>query len=384
MLLSRRNFLRASALLTLDSMLSGCTSAGLKTLFPASEQKLVTSDASGTILISNLDGKYQKRISTSLSAAHGYLTFGRRSQLLVIEKTGASMALVDIEEGRLLEQIPAGTGRNFYGHGAWSKGLNLYYTTEASTQPADNMGVIVVRDPKSLKPVGEFSSFGFFPHDLHVFEEEGLIAVCNAGSDHGSVSNIVFFDLKTGEKKREIYAEREDVVFGHFSAVGLNSIAVSTQGNFFKDLEEIKRMRLQAYLSKSQAEKDAAHAKEESLKFPLATPTYIVSSAGKVEALDAEGFFPDSIGGFSVEANGQFIAVSHGPTHHVAFYNQQTRKLAAAVKFPAHLMPSAIAAISNGDFVVGCLDGSVWKVSVPGFSLGKLFQGVHSAHAIWV
>ena len=75
--------------------------------------------------------------------------------------------------------ISAATGRHFYGHGCLSADKSVLFTTENDYDAVK--GVIGIRDAKDFQSVGEYSSYGIGPHDIHLMPDGKTLVVANGG-----------------------------------------------------------------------------------------------------------------------------------------------------------------------------------------------------------
>jgi len=129
---------------------------------------------------------------------HGLTPSPHDDRLMVLfEKHGPGACVVDLQEGTTVHTLTAGSGRQFYGHGAFSRDGSLLFCTETDLSDG-NRGVIAVRDGRDFGDLGEFPSYGIAPHDCVLTSGGDVLVVANGGSPvdgDGPAPNISFVDV---------------------------------------------------------------------------------------------------------------------------------------------------------------------------------------------
>ncbi|MBZ0136395.1 MAG: DUF1513 domain-containing protein [Planctomycetes bacterium] len=122
-----------------------------------------------------------------------------RTRVAVFAKWGPGGCEVDLGEKRVIRDIQATPGREFYGHGAWSKdGQTLYAVESEPRSQGAYAGYVVVRDAADMKVLGEFPTFGKMPHDCHILDEGKTLAITNGGGTGDDEEGCVtFVDIET-------------------------------------------------------------------------------------------------------------------------------------------------------------------------------------------
>lgn len=93
-------------------------------------------------------------------------------------RPGNWAAVVDLRDGRVVDERRATPGRHFYGHGVFSPDGDQIITPENDFERG--IGVMVVRDARSLEVIGEFPSGGIGPHEVKWLRPDVLV-VANGG-----------------------------------------------------------------------------------------------------------------------------------------------------------------------------------------------------------
>jgi hypothetical protein len=219
-------------------------------------------------------------------------------------------------------------------------------------------GVVVVRDPESLKVVGEFSSHGFDAHDMVVMEEEGLLAVHNFRDLSHQRSNLVFLDLATGKLVKEIKVPHESIDIRHITYLDRGRILASARRQDFR--------KPNAPLSLAQ----------EPLLFDLEKGCLPFRGGAQDKRL---------IDGFNVCVNQalEVVAISHEGTRSIAFYKLNSMQLLSVIQTKDEY-PQSITAIDGGGFLIGFHDGNFFQTENKEFrSLRQSFLGsIPSEHAL--
>lgn len=147
---------------------------------------------------------------------------------LVFEKKGPGCCLVDLRGGRVLREIPARPGRQFYGHGVFNKDGAFLFCTETYTEDGSMRGVIAVRDSNTLEWKGDLPSYGHAPHDVVLAPDLQHLVITNGGGTKasGHVPNLAWVDLRTHKPMRRLGFDRDDVNAGHVAVAANGHVAV--------------------------------------------------------------------------------------------------------------------------------------------------------------
>jgi uncharacterized protein len=143
------------------------------------------------------------------------------ARLVLFEKHGPGACVVDLRRGEVVHTLEAGPGREFYGHGAFSRDGSLLYCTETDVTDGYR-GVLAVRDGRDFRLLGELPSYGIAPHDCALWGDGDTLVVCNGGSPVGTdehAPNVAFVDLSTEALLESVRPSSPRINTGHL-AVG--------------------------------------------------------------------------------------------------------------------------------------------------------------------
>lgn len=169
----------------------------------------------------------------SLSRAEiGFLAHGvavdpqRPACAVVFEKWGPGAALVDLAQARHVSPILATRGREFYGHGTFTKGGDALLVVE--TDLATKAGVISVRHRDSHEVSGEFPSYGAAPHDCVLVDDGRTLVVTNGGGELGSSDApcVTYVDVATQTLREKVTFSDPKINTGHIAIAADGSFAV--------------------------------------------------------------------------------------------------------------------------------------------------------------
>jgi len=149
----------------------------------------------------------------------------RTDHAAIFEKHGKGACYADLSAPKVLRRITTAKNRQFYGHGAFSPDGSLLYSVE-SVMDQDLKGVLIVRDGKTFKPLGEFPTFGTAPHDCLLLEGGATMVVTNGGGpiDSDDLPCISYVDAASEKLIERIELESPKFNTGH--------IAVTSAGDF--------------------------------------------------------------------------------------------------------------------------------------------------------
>ncbi|MEX1365987.1 MAG: DUF1513 domain-containing protein, partial [Nannocystaceae bacterium] len=161
--------------------------------------------------------------------AHGLTPSPHDDALLVLfEKRGPGACVVDLRAGVVAQVLQAGQGRQFYGHGVFSKDGSLLYCVE--TDLADGYrGVLSVRDGRDFQVLGELPSYGVAPHDCALWGDGNVLVVTNGGTPVGNEQdrpNVAFVDLRTNALLESVRPTNPWINTGHVAVGSGGEIAV--------------------------------------------------------------------------------------------------------------------------------------------------------------
>ncbi|MCB9933181.1 MAG: DUF1513 domain-containing protein [Planctomycetes bacterium] len=257
---SRRSFLHASAL---AAFLAGCSGGGSNNAAPAAnapsnepagndapEPEKVSYEPSnpGTLigpgtrerdgkrehwlalvdlkLVDKFVSKEAKPVLIPMSFfGHGVLPHPlERTRVAIFAKWGPGACEIDLAAKQVTREIQPTAGREFYGHGAWSKDGKLLYGVEAEPRKEGAYdGYVVIRDADDMRVLGEFPTFGKAPHDCHILDDGKTLAITNGGGgpDSDVPGCVTFVDIAS-----EKLLERVEVpvmMAGHLAITGRSS-----------------------------------------------------------------------------------------------------------------------------------------------------------------
>ncbi len=139
-------------------------------LFPDGSFRLAGLDEAGEILFA-----LPLPARGHAAAAHPF-----KAQAVAFARRPGTFALViDCATGSELARLRAPEGRHFYGHGTFSADGARFFATENDYEAGE--GRISVWDAKSFERLGEFSSGGIGPHDMHLMPDGQTLVVANGG-----------------------------------------------------------------------------------------------------------------------------------------------------------------------------------------------------------
>jgi hypothetical protein len=150
------------------------------------------------------------------------------ARLLLFEKHGPGACVVDLRQGEVVHTLAAGPGREFYGHGAFSRDGSLLYCTETDVTDGYR-GVLAVRDGRDFRLLGELPSYGMAPHDCALVGDGDVLVVCNGGAPVGSdehAPNVAFVDLKREALLESVRPTSPRVNTGHLAVTREGGLAV--------------------------------------------------------------------------------------------------------------------------------------------------------------
>jgi len=133
-------------------------------------------------------------------------------------------------------------GRHFFGHGTFSAGGRLLYTTENDYE--QGQGVIGVRDATGgYQQIGELSGYGVGPHDLALLSDGRTVVIANGGilthpdSPREEMNlatmepSLVYVDLETGDllEEHKLAAGLHQLSIRHLTVAGKDTVVFGCQ-----------------------------------------------------------------------------------------------------------------------------------------------------------
>ena len=110
------------------------------------------------------------------AAAHPSLA----EAIVFARRPGRFALVVDCSRGNSVARLESPPNRHFYGHGAFSAGGNLLFTTENDFESGQGR-IGVWNRSLGYRRVGEFSSGGVGPHEIVAVRDAGILVVANGG-----------------------------------------------------------------------------------------------------------------------------------------------------------------------------------------------------------
>ena len=140
-----------------------------------------------------------------------------RTRVAVFSKWGPGACEIDLAAKQVTREIEPTAGREFYGHGAWSKdGKTLYGVEAEPRKQGDYDGYIVIRDADNMQVLGEFPTFGKAPHDCHILDDGKTLAITNGGAqESGDLGCVTFVDIASQTLLERV--EVPEMMAGHLA-----------------------------------------------------------------------------------------------------------------------------------------------------------------------
>lgn len=111
-------------------------------------------------------------------------------------RPGTFGMVIDCRNGQVLTRLEAPQGRHFYGHGIFTRDGSLLFTPENDYEVGQ--GRIGVWDvARGYARVGDFSSEGIGPHDIHLLPNADVLVVANGGIETHPESGRTKLNLPT-------------------------------------------------------------------------------------------------------------------------------------------------------------------------------------------
>ncbi|MHC4841749.1 MAG: DUF1513 domain-containing protein [Planctomycetota bacterium] len=127
-----------------------------------------------------------------------------RRGVLVFEKKGPGGAEVDLKESKIINRIPPSADHEFYGHGGYSSDGKTVFATEYHEETY--VGKMTVRDATDFKVIGDFPTYGEWPHDCQFIDDGKIVAITNGGGSveeasksASAIPNVAYVEVATGK-----------------------------------------------------------------------------------------------------------------------------------------------------------------------------------------
>jgi hypothetical protein len=145
----------------------------------------------------------------------------------VFEKKGKGACYVDLKKLEVVKRITTEKNQHFYGHGAYSADASLLYAAEALLDDAYK-GMLVVRDGRTFKHLGEFPTYGTAPHDCMLLEDGKTMVITNGGGliDSDDMPCVTYVDVATEKLLDKIELESPRFNTGHLAMTAKHDLAV--------------------------------------------------------------------------------------------------------------------------------------------------------------
>jgi hypothetical protein len=130
--------------------------------------------------ITDLSGKTLRDIQLP-ARGHGVcLNHDHTLAAVFARRPGTFVWIVAPGSGEVVRKITAPTGRHYYGHGVFSADSRLLLCSENAYERGDGrIGAYDCHD--SFRHIGEFSSGGIGPHEIHLLRDGETLVVANGG-----------------------------------------------------------------------------------------------------------------------------------------------------------------------------------------------------------
>lgn len=148
--------------------------------------------------------------------------------LLVFEKHGPGACALDLESGAVRHVLETSSGREFYGHGAFSPDGRRLYCTETDVEHG-NIGYVAIRDGQTFEYLGDFPTHGLAPHDCELRDAGRTLVVANGGSATGSDEDrpcVAWVDVEGGELLRRELIPADHLNAGHLALTSAGDLVV--------------------------------------------------------------------------------------------------------------------------------------------------------------
>ncbi len=225
--MERRDVLRGAALLTLQTAVLGSAGCARKmrsrkgTILGAG--RFLDKDTGRTtylLALFDLDRGGTKTVPMTFFG-HGFAADPKAPHRgIIFEKKGPGCCEVDLAAGTVVRPIETAANRAFYGHGAFSADGQLLFATENRLDTKD--GLIVVRDSRTLRELGQFPTYGKSPHDCQLIDAGRTLAITNGGgriedSSEEAAPSVTFVEVAGAKLLERLTFETPRINAGHLA-----------------------------------------------------------------------------------------------------------------------------------------------------------------------
>ena len=235
--ITRRGFISGSGLSIASAGLVGWRPRQRQTLFLSAHH-----DHRQRPHVSAFDASGRLRFRLPIaSRAHAAVVHPVRHDTAVIiaRRPGNLLYEIDLARGTIRQALRSANNRRFYGHGVYSPDGRFLFTTENDFK--NGVGVIGVRDGKSLIPVREMQSHGIGPHELEFLSDGRTMVVANGGiRTHPGFArkklniptmapSLVYMDAATGALQASYTLDNRFLSIRHLAIGRDDRIAIALQ-----------------------------------------------------------------------------------------------------------------------------------------------------------
>ncbi len=151
----------------------------------------------------------------------------KEDHVAVFEKKGRGACFVDLKNRKVVKRISTSDRQHFYGHGAYSVDGSLLYATEARLDERFK-GMLVVRDGRTFKRLGEFPSYGTAPHDCLLLADGKTMVISNGGGpiDTDDMPCVSYVDVASEKLLDKVELTSPRFNTGHLAMTAKRDLAV--------------------------------------------------------------------------------------------------------------------------------------------------------------
>lgn len=147
--------------------------------------------------------------------------------VVLFEKKGKGSCRVDLGTMNVTRKIETVTGREFYGHGVYASDGSVYYCTETDLRH-DFKGLVVIRDAKDHRILGEFPTYGTEPHDCRLTADGKTLVITNGGDppEGEKPPSVTYVDVASQKLVDELHFSTPRINAGHLALTPDGDLAV--------------------------------------------------------------------------------------------------------------------------------------------------------------
>jgi len=355
-MISRREFLRFSALGLLSAPFFGCAQFPLLGGQNSKKGKLVfPSFNSNYVRIYDLEKDLIQTVKLSFGATHSAIKHPFKEEILVFDNMGPGCSKVDITKAEVVKEAGK-SDRFFYGHGVYAPDGKHFLCTEFVPDSESYLsGTLAIRDSTTLEKVGEWNTHGVNPHDL-CFVNSDTIAITNHGNyDANKISNVTFLNYRSGTLIKKV-EKGDSGHFGHLIRYSDQEVFVAGVKGAIPDTAESRKWKKVKERTKSVE----ADWKLRNLMAYDPNPFYRVGVNGLLEALPREQnkeFFRNNFSLARSPKDSSLFATASGAGDSVIVWKRGG--VFKVFVFPG-MYPSAVAFSADGSMLVaGSANGKI-------------------------